>query len=143
MARNAIHAEATPKKVFAVLSDPASYAEWVVGSREVRAADSHWPAAGSRFHHTIGLGPLAIKDHTSVERVDPPGRLVLCAKTRPFGIQRISLQLRKEGRGTRIVMEEEPVEGPAAWVHNRLFDLLLHARNAEALRRLKRLAERG
>ena len=63
--------QATPGEVFGVLSDPRGYAYWVLGSRAVRDAESDWPAKGSRFHHTVGFGPLRLRDHTSVEEVRP------------------------------------------------------------------------
>ena len=40
MARNEIFIGAPPAAVFGVLADPRSYGEWVVGSREIRAADA-------------------------------------------------------------------------------------------------------
>ena len=99
MARNEIHVNVAPAKVFAVLADPQSYATWVVGSKEVRGADSAWPAKGTRFHHTVGVGPINLKDHTSVEEVDPPRRLVLRTKVRPFAVARVVLELRPERGG--------------------------------------------
>src|SRR3954451_21888989 len=50
--------DAPPDEVFAVLADARSYGEWVVGSKDVRAADPGFPAPGSRFPHSVGLGPL-------------------------------------------------------------------------------------
>ena len=63
---------APPERVFAVLSDPQSYGDWVVGSDTIRDADSAWPDAGSRFYHRVGAGPLKLNDHTEVLEVDPP-----------------------------------------------------------------------
>ena len=58
MARNQRDIDAPPERVFAVLADPRCYPEWVVGSKEIRAADPGFPAPGTRFHHTVGVGPL-------------------------------------------------------------------------------------
>ena len=62
MAQNERVINATPGAVFRVLSDPRSYAHWVIGSIEIRNADPGWPQVGSRFHHTVGMGPLRIKE---------------------------------------------------------------------------------
>lgn len=141
MARNEIHVNVAPAKVFAVLADPQSYATWVVGSKEVRGADSAWPAKGTRFHHTVGVGPINLKDHTSVEEVDPPRRLVLRTKVRPFAVARVVLELRPERGGTRVQMEEHAIGGPVAKIYGFCSDLLMKGRNAEGLRRLKAMAE--
>lgn len=61
----------SPDRVFAVLSDPASYADWVVGSHSVRDADPTWPEVGARFYHRVGAGPMTVSDHTEVLAVDP------------------------------------------------------------------------
>src|SRR5206468_4771289 len=75
MSRNRCQIDAPPKRVFAVLADPASYAYWVVGSRKIRDADDDWPAVGSAFHHVVGVWPFEVRDHTVVEAVKP-GRLL-------------------------------------------------------------------
>ena len=54
MARNDIHVEAPPERVFEVLSDPESYGHWVVGSREIRGADPGFPGLGTKFDHSVG-----------------------------------------------------------------------------------------
>jgi len=142
MAENAILVDATPQAVFEVLSEPAAYADWVVGSSEIVDADGDWPAPGSRFVHLQGRRPFRVRDSTSVLECEAPRRLVLEARVRPFGVNLVAVELEPAGAGTRIVLREWPTTGPAARLPRRLYDALLHARNALALRRLKRLAER-
>jgi uncharacterized protein YndB with AHSA1/START domain len=141
MARNEIHMAASPQAVFAVLSDPEAYGDWVVGSRRVRDADSAFPAVGTRFHHQVGVPPLVLNDHTEVLENEPPTRLVLRAKTRPFATARVELTLTPEAAGTRVVMLEGAGDLPSRLVLNRLTDPLVHARNTRSLQRLRRLAE--
>ena len=143
VAENHTVINAPRKRVFEVLADPESYGDWIVGSKEIRAADSSWPAPGSRFHHTVGLvGPLTVQDYTCVEEADPPRRLVLRAKTRPLATARVTLRLEPGGRrSTRVTMEEVPIGGPPACLYGTLVNLLLGGRNEESLRRLKSLAE--
>jgi uncharacterized protein YndB with AHSA1/START domain len=134
---------APPEDVFALLSDPASYPEWVVGTREVRDADEHWPDLGAVMHHSVGIGPFVLRDITQVTDVRAPMLLELRAKARPLGVARVAFELEPEGNGTRVRLVEEP--------SNRLLSVLIgpigHAtirlRNAETLRRLGRLAEQA
>ena len=141
MAVNEIHIDAPPERVFAVLADWRSYGDWVVGSRLMRGADPGFPAAGTRFHHQIGWGPLNLNDHTTVLEVDQPRRLVLKAKARPLGTAVVALDMRPDGGGTRVVMREDPGDSATAFVFNPLTHLLVRGRNTESLQRLKRLAE--
>jgi hypothetical protein len=124
-----------------VLADPRSYAYWVVGSREIRGADPDWPAVGSAFHHTVGVGPLRVRDHTVVEAVKPPRMLRLKAKARPLGTARVTLELRRRGRGTEVTMTEQPGDLATAVIFNPLMHLLVRGRNEWSLERLKALVE--
>ncbi len=142
MASTSTFVDAPPEAVWAVLADPPSYAEWVVGSKDIRRWDPEWPAVGAAFHHTFLIGPLPIKDSTTVLTSEPPHRLVLRARARPTGIAHVAMDLVPEDDGTRVQMREWPVEGPPARLHNPIQDWLIARRNDESLRRLKRLAER-
>ena len=141
MAVNEIHIDAPPERVFAVLADWRSYGDWVVGSRFMRGADPGFPAAGTRFHHQVGWGPLNLNDHTTVLEVDQPRRLVLKAKARPLGTAVVALEMRRENSGTHVVLREDPGDSATAFVFNPLTHLLVRGRNTESLQRLKRLAE--
>ena len=141
MAYNEAYINVPPATVFGVLSDPVNYPKWVVGARKIRTADSDFPAVGTRFHHQVGVAPLVLNDHTVVLANDAPSRLVLRAKTRPFGTARVDLGLLAEGSGTRVRMTEVAGDAPSRILLNRVSDPLIHARNVRSLERLKRLAE--
>ena len=141
MAINETHIEAAPERVFAVLADWRAYGEWVVGSRTMRGADPGFPAAGTRFHHQVGIGPLHLNDHTKVEEVDQPHKLVLRARARPMGTAIVDLTLEPDGDGTKVVMREDPADPLTALVFQPLTHLLVRGRNVESLRRLKELCE--
>lgn len=131
--------EATPEEIFAVLADGYSYDDWVVGSKQIRAVDADWPAQGSRFHHTIGAGPVDIKDSSKVLEVDPPKRLVLSVRFRPAGTAIVDLKIEPLDNGkTRVVMMEKPESGPVR-VLALAVSLLLLVRNELSLWRLRRL----
>ena len=132
------------ERVFAVLSDPRSYGDWVVGSDSIRDADAAWPAAGSRFYHRVGVGPLKLDDHTEVLEVEPPRKLVLHARARPLGTAKVTLLLASQGdAATHVTMREEAGDSLSRLAINPLTDWLVHHRNVESLRRLKRIAETG
>ena len=140
MSRTVAYIPASPAQVFAVLTDAHTYGDWVVGTKEIRSVDADWPAPGSGFHHTVGVGPLATRDETRVRALDPPRRLSLRARAWPGGEAHVTLLLEEAGTGTRVTMLEEPVSGPGRWLHSPVMDATIHARNTVALRRLARLA---
>jgi Polyketide cyclase / dehydrase and lipid transport len=141
VAHNEILVEASAEDTFRVLADPRCYGIWVVGSSEIRRADPNWPASGTVFHHTVGVRPLRIADHTEVLAADPPRSLELLAHARPLPPARVKLVLRSEGRGTRVLMHEDlepPLLRILLWP---ITQVAIKLRNAESLRRLKGLAE--
>src|ERR1700712_3299729 len=133
------HVKAPPEAVWEVLSDPCGYAHWVVGASRTRKFDRSWPRAGSKFHHTQGFFGVGLPDNTEVLSSHRPRQLVLEARIRPFAVNRVEMRLRRSGSGTRVTMIEYPTGGLARKVHNPLMDKMLHLRNLESLRRLRRM----
>jgi uncharacterized protein YndB with AHSA1/START domain len=130
---------ATPDEVFAVLADPYTYTEWVVGAHDIRHVEGTWPDVGSHFFHTVGVGPIKTKDNTKVIEVEPGKRLVLEARARPAGVARVIFDLRPVEHGTEVEIEEYPINGPAKAFHNPIQDGVIKVRNVETLRRLERV----
>ena len=144
MARTSTRTDATPERVFKVLIDAEAYPRWVVGAKQVRAVDDGWPAPGTAFHHSVGAGPACVDDATTVVELDPPRRLVLRGRARPLGTMAIVLDVRRAGDETEITITEQPAAGPPTWLRGPsawAMDVLIHLRNIESLRRLRRLAE--
>lgn len=132
---------ASPHEVFAVLVDPTSYPDWLVGARRIRRVDPHWPAVGSSFRHTIGVGPAQIPGSTSVRRCDEPHELVLAAGMGPLGEASVRLELEPVPEGTLVRLEELPARGVArlAWrVAGRAVAVALWGRNTVSLGALSR-----
>jgi uncharacterized protein YndB with AHSA1/START domain len=129
-----------PTAVWEALADPQGYAYWVVGSKAVRDADPGFPAPGTRFHHTIGVGPLTLNDHTEVIEAEPPTRLRLRAKGRPFGTATVILRMQPEDGGTRVEIVEHPDGVYSILALNPLLQVFTKVRNAESLARLEELA---
>jgi uncharacterized protein YndB with AHSA1/START domain len=131
-----------PEAVWDALAEPAAYAYWVPGSKEIRDADADWPAPGSRFHHTIGVGPIKVSDHTVAVDSRPPELLRLRAKGRPVGTATITLEMRPRDGGT-VVRMSETLDGPFVLLNvSPLVHVTTKARNAESLMRLEELALR-
>jgi uncharacterized protein YndB with AHSA1/START domain len=131
-----------PQAVWDALADPEGYGYWVVGSKEIRDADPHWPAAGARFHHTIGVGPLSLDDHTEALESEPPERLKLRAKGRPLGTATVTMDMIRQDDGTLVRMTENPDGLTAILSFNPFVHVLTKVRNAESLMRLEELALR-
>jgi len=131
-----------PEAVWDALAEAGGYGYWVVGSREIRDADPHWPQPGSRFHHTVGVGPLKIDDHTESLEARRPNFLRIRAKARPLGTAKVTFTMTPQDGGTHVAMTENP-DGLTSWLTlNPLMQLLTKGRNAESLMRLEELALR-
>ena len=100
--------DAAPDAVFAVLANGWTYGQWVVGTSHVRAVDPHWPEAGSRLHHAVGIWPLVVRDHTEVQECQPGRHLRLLARGWPLGEAEVDITLEAEGGGTQVTIREEP-----------------------------------
>ncbi|GAA3447195.1 SRPBCC family protein [Planomonospora venezuelensis] len=101
-----VEAEASPARVFAVLTDWPRHDEWMVLTRaRVTAGDGR--SAGSGLAAFTGVGPIGFLDTMEIVGWDPPtavavrhtGRLV-----RGTGVFRV---LPRQGGGSTIVWEEE------------------------------------
>jgi uncharacterized protein YndB with AHSA1/START domain len=131
-----------PRAVWDALADAGNYGYWVPGSRVIRDAEPDWPAPGSKFHHTIGVGPFEVSDHTKALEARPPELLRIRAKGRPIGTATVTLEMAPRDGGTLVRMTERP-DGPARLLDlNPLVWLVTKARNAESLMRLEELAAR-
>jgi uncharacterized protein YndB with AHSA1/START domain len=125
--------------VWQVLLRAENYPRWIVGAKEFRGADDSWPRAGSRFYHSVGMGPIKLKDETELVSTREDVEIVLLARARPAGRARVTLTLEDDGEDTRVHMEEHAVTGPGAYLPRLLHDPLIDLRNKMALRRLARL----
>ena len=130
--------------VWAVLANGWFYASWVVGASRIRAVDAAWPAPGSVIHHSFGVWPAVIDDVTRVRAAKPEEQLELRSRGWPLGEADVRIELHPTGQEVRVVLHEEPAEGPGAVLaRNPVADAAIALRNKEALRRLAALAEGG
>ena len=141
MAVTSVLIKRPPEAVWAVLEDGHSYAEWVVGTQDIRDVDEHWPAVGSCIRFTGGVGPLRFDDSTVVRRVEPKTLLELEAQARWLGSARISFDVRPWGDDTLVIIDEHPLSGPGARLHNTVSEVVLRLRNAKMMRALARAVE--
>jgi uncharacterized protein YndB with AHSA1/START domain len=130
------------QQVWDVLADGHAYAEWVVGTREIRAVGEGWPAVGTAIHYTVGFGPLTFQGQTVARLVDPLNRLGLEADGGPLGTARIVIDLTDWGDDTVVVLDEHPLRGPAYQLHNAFSEAMLLLRGRPMVANLARLVER-
>jgi uncharacterized protein YndB with AHSA1/START domain len=140
VATNERYMPVPPEAVWDVLAEPESYGYWVVGSKTIRDAEPEWPAPGSKFHHTIGFGPLTLSDHTVALETERPHRFRLRAKGRPAGTATVTLELVPRDGGTLVKMSENPDGVFGLLSINPLLQATTRMRNAESLMRLEELA---
>jgi len=127
--------------IWNVLSDGWTYASWVVGTSRVRAVDPHWPQPGARLHHSFGVWPLVINDHTEVLELDAGRRIRLQARGWPTGEATVEITTSPtEGSSTRLTIEEDVTSGPARLLPKPFRQAATVPRNRETLRRLSLLA---
>lgn len=141
MARNTTVLPVSPEKVFEVLIDPYAYPRWVVGARAIRAVDPEWPAVGTSFHHRLARASGGIADKTTILALDGPRELVLKAYARPFGIAKVAFTLEPHAEGSRLTLHEVPLRPVHLKAAQRFIDPLIHLRNMESLRRLRKLLD--
>jgi uncharacterized protein YndB with AHSA1/START domain len=140
VATNSRYMPVAPEAVWGVLADADGYEYWVVGSKAIRDADPGFPSPGTRFHHTIGFGPLTLRDHTEVLDAEPPRSLRLRTKGRPLGVATVTVRLTPEKGGTTVEMVEHPAGPFAVLGLNPLLHAVTKLRNARSLMRLEDLA---
>ena len=141
MSVNEAHAQGTPESVWAIISQPSLYGDWVVGAEKVLEADDSWPAEGSSLKHQSSVGPLNVEDVTTVLVASAPNHIELDAHLGPIGKAKVVMDFISEASGgTKIVMQETFDEGIASKAPG-ITDALLKGRNVETLRRLVDLSE--
>ena len=131
----------TPDDVWKVLADGWLYPLWVVGATRMRDVDRNWPEKGSRIHHSVGVWPLVIDDHTEVLDAVPGRSISLRARAWPVGEAKVDIRLSDVGAETEVVIEEDAIAGPGVLVPEPFKGLTLKWRNVETLRRLAFIAE--
>lgn len=134
------HLAAGTDAVALVLADPRTYDGVVVGSRRIRWFDARWPEPGARFHHTIGFGPLTIRDSTEVIEDDLPRRLRMIVHVGPMGDAEVVFRVAPRNGGADVEMTETPLSGPMVVAWSLPADLVTRWRNDRVLRRLEKLA---
>ncbi|WP_456847701.1 SRPBCC family protein, partial [Cellulomonas sp. P5_C6] len=104
----------SPQAVLDVLADGWSYATWVVGTSRLRAVDDGFPAPGSVIAHSFGVWPAVIDDETIVRAWHPDRGIELQARGWPAGEARVRIDVRPDGDGCSVRIEEDAVRGPGA-----------------------------
>lgn len=132
--------KARPDDVWAVLADPTTYPDWLIGAQLVRSVDGDFPRPGSDFHHEVGPNKeLTLPDSTTAIEAERPRLLALKVRARPFLEAIARFELLEVPDGTELVLGEQPV-GPFRFAAPVLRPLVA-ARNARSLAKLAELVE--
>lgn len=129
---------APPDEVYAVLADPTTYPDWLVGADHMRSVDADFPAKGSGFDHSVGIvNPLTVDDRTESLGAEEDRHLALDVHVGPFEA-RVDFALEPATGGrTKLTFTEQP-RGVFAAITPMLRPTL-HARNSTSVTRLRRL----
>jgi hypothetical protein len=127
--------------LFAIIVEPDTYPEWLVGTKTIREVSADWPEPESFFKHAVGFGPVAIPDTTTARAVAAPTMLELLVRARPLIEAVVRFDISPTSSGCVLRMTETPVGifklvAPVA-------QPLIRLRNERSLHRLKALVERG
>ena len=141
MATNTRVVQATPERVWEVLSDGWNFPLWVVGASRMRDVDEDWPGAGAQLHHSAGIWPLLVDDTTEVLECRPGRMLRMRARGWPAGEAEVTIRLTPQAGATEVTIDESTVAGPARLIPNLVEDPLMKWRNTESLRRFAFIAE--
>ena len=68
---------------------------------------------------------------------------MLEVRSRPLMVARVEMDLAQRGDGTEVTMTETPIRGWLGRFRNVVLDKTIELRNAQSLRRLRRLSERA
>jgi uncharacterized protein YndB with AHSA1/START domain len=127
--------DAAPEQVFAALSDPTTYPDWLAGAQRIRGVDQDFPRPGSGFDHEVGPAEAAtVGDRSTSLVVDPPHRLQLEVHVGPAtGI--VDFLVEPADQGTLVTLRERAL-GPLGLAMP-LLRVPLHLRNKGSLERLR------
>ncbi|MFB8381173.1 SRPBCC family protein [Streptomyces rubiginosohelvolus] len=128
--------------VWAVLADPTRYGDWVVGTSKSSPEAGSWPEVDAAITYTVRLGRWSAQGRTTVRRCEAPNVLELEAESGWLGTARIALKVRPWGRNTLVIIDEHPLRGPAAKLHNTAIDAFVQVRHRSMLARLAEAVEK-
>jgi hypothetical protein len=130
-----------PGDVFSVLADGNLLSGWIHESSHVQGLDQAWPLPGSQSRHSSRLGPIPLRDGTSILEWDPPRHMVLTIHGRLVGSTVVTLDVEVGANGCLAHLSETVLRGPGLLLPKTLRRAGLHLHNGERLERLARLAE--
>jgi uncharacterized protein YndB with AHSA1/START domain len=128
---------ASAEAIYAVLSDPETYPDWLVGAEHMRAVDADFPNPGSAFHHSVGAGPVTVDDQTEALDAEQDRFLLLRVHAGPFQAE-VEFRLVPKGPNETLVRFTEQPSGPFGLI-TPVLRPTLHARNVASLKQLRDL----
>ncbi|MFI9809110.1 SRPBCC family protein [Streptomyces sp. NPDC052301] len=133
--------KADPATVWDVLADGNRYAEWVVGTGVSRPKRGRWPEEDASIAYEIRFGPFRVGNETVVRECRQGAGLELEILAGFLGTARFSIELRAWGRDCLVIVDEHPLQGAGAALHNLGVEALIQVRHRSMLARLARCCE--
>ncbi len=128
---------ASAERVFAVISDPTTYPDWLSGAKRIRHVDDDFPLPSAEFEHEVGVGPVTVSDTSEVEEVHENRELKMEVRARPLLVARVTFEVFGGDRTTSgLRLSETPIGFYR--VVSLLINPLIKARNVRSLNRLAR-----
>lgn len=125
--------------VYAALTDPTTYPDWLVGAQEIRGVDDEFPKAGSEFRHSVGPSEgLTMDDTTESLGVAVNRHVALAVNAGPIH-GRVDFDLEPvadDATATHVTFSERPTGFLA--IFTPFLRPHLATRNLESLRRLRK-----
>ena len=121
--------------LFDAITNPYSYPKWLVGTRHIRYVSSNWPQPTSYFKHTVGFGPIAIPDRTTVRVIEQPRMVEMLVRARPVIEAVVRFEVNPSPAGCTLRMEETPVG--VYKLFSAFAQPLIRLRNERSLHRLR------
>jgi len=131
--------DVTAPTLFDAITNPYSYPNWLVGTRRIRGVSSNWPQPTSYFKHTVGFGPLAIPDRTTVRAIEEPRMVEMLVRARPAIEAVVRFEIAPSRLGCTLRMEETPVG--VYKILSALAGPLIRLRNERSLQRLRSMLD--
>jgi hypothetical protein len=128
-------------RLFEVLIDPWTYPSWLAGAANMRDVDDDWPRPGSKFHHTVGIGPFVIPDSSVMLGFETDRMLRLAVRARPLVSAVVVFSLLGDGDRCVVSFEEEPRIRMIGNLVRPVLDPITHVRNHHSLKRLAAFVE--
>lgn len=140
----AIEIAAPARDIWAVLTNPAGFPDWIKGIQSVQVLTGSDYGVGTRYHVTAGTGTRSVEWTVEITALEPEQRIDFTYSGDVEGMGGWLIEPQKVGEGYRVTSVDE-FAPPGGWLIKLLSRLWLdnaaRASRRESLQRLKEIVE--